>query len=230
MKTANQPINSSLKRGFTIVELAIVLVVIGIILAMAVKGKALVDAAKFRAEINKIRKLEAAMHIYIASNATSHPDGATQWGEVAMQFFYDKGILSPGELRVDGAAAKMNTSMGQLRWTPVQCEVMVQGDYRIFRYIQSFTPASDRSYCAALVSEDIQTGSFDHAPILPKYQCGIELMLDDENVTTGSARRVSSIGGAINPTNFTPEEYKNCMDMPEGILVPWADDMTYRVY
>ncbi len=59
-----------MKKGFTIVELAIVLVVIGIILAMAVKGKALVETARYKAEINKIRKLEAAVHIWLAT----HPD------------------------------------------------------------------------------------------------------------------------------------------------------------
>ena len=52
------------KSGFTIVELAIVLVVIGIIIGMAVKGKSLVDAARVRADLAKINKVEAAAAIY----------------------------------------------------------------------------------------------------------------------------------------------------------------------
>jgi prepilin-type N-terminal cleavage/methylation domain-containing protein len=67
MKTA---INNSLKKGFTIVELAIVLVVIGIILGMAVKGKALLHSARIKAEVAKLNKFEAAVATYFAKTGT----------------------------------------------------------------------------------------------------------------------------------------------------------------
>lgn len=52
------------KNGFTLIELAIVLVVIGLLLAMVVKGKSLIDAAKMKGELNKLSKIEAAVNTY----------------------------------------------------------------------------------------------------------------------------------------------------------------------
>ena len=60
-------------KGFTIVELAIVLVVIGIILGMAVKGKSLVDAARVKADLARIHKVESATAIYYAKTGGELP-------------------------------------------------------------------------------------------------------------------------------------------------------------
>jgi prepilin-type N-terminal cleavage/methylation domain-containing protein len=64
--------NNNIK-AFTIVELAVVLVVIGIILAMAVKGKQLVEAAQIKADIKKIENIRTAMYIYYAKTGR-YPD------------------------------------------------------------------------------------------------------------------------------------------------------------
>jgi prepilin-type N-terminal cleavage/methylation domain-containing protein len=51
----------SKKSGFTFVELAIVLVIIGIIMGMAIKGRTLIESAKMRSEVRKIEKVQAAI-------------------------------------------------------------------------------------------------------------------------------------------------------------------------
>ena len=60
-------------KGFTIVELAIVLVVIGIIIGMAVKGKSLVDAARVKADLARIYKIEAATAVYYTKTGGDLP-------------------------------------------------------------------------------------------------------------------------------------------------------------
>jgi prepilin-type N-terminal cleavage/methylation domain-containing protein len=49
------------KSGFTFVELAIVLVIIGIIMGMAIKGRTLIESAKTRSEVRKIEKIQASI-------------------------------------------------------------------------------------------------------------------------------------------------------------------------
>jgi prepilin-type N-terminal cleavage/methylation domain-containing protein len=48
------------KKGFSFVEMAIVLVIIGLIMGMVLKGKELITSSEIRKELNKFRKYEAA--------------------------------------------------------------------------------------------------------------------------------------------------------------------------
>ena len=52
------------QKGFTLVELAIVLVVIGLILGMAFKGKDLIDSAKVKSLAAQYEKIVAATNIF----------------------------------------------------------------------------------------------------------------------------------------------------------------------
>ncbi|MCI4625734.1 MAG: type II secretion system GspH family protein [Candidatus Magnetoovum sp. WYHC-5] len=52
--------------GFTLIELAIALVVIGIIIGMAVKGISLIDTSNKKADIQRINKIQTAVASYYA--------------------------------------------------------------------------------------------------------------------------------------------------------------------
>ena len=205
-------------RGFTIVELAIVLVVIGIILSMAVKGKSLVETARLRAEVNKIRKLEAAIHIYLVTHpdmqVVQHQSGHTQWGDFDMNYLYDNGILTKNDVR----------SMVDVRrwsedgyWVPMRCQYY--GDaLNIQRGANQTIPFKPTNFCARIFSEvDENSNVMYYFPVPRRIQCAIEIYLDDEDVTTGVARYLYG----YNSTNFTPDEYKNCLSLPAN----W--DMAY---
>lgn len=51
-------------RGFTLVELAIVLVIIGLILGMVLKGQELINDAKMKRTYNEVREVTAAIYTY----------------------------------------------------------------------------------------------------------------------------------------------------------------------
>ncbi|WP_293931901.1 type II secretion system protein [Iodobacter sp.] len=61
--------------GFTLVELAIVLVIIGLILGMAFKGKDLIDGAKVKSMAAQYNKVQAAFNIYFERYGAYPGDG-----------------------------------------------------------------------------------------------------------------------------------------------------------
>ncbi|QLG87016.1 prepilin-type N-terminal cleavage/methylation domain-containing protein [Chitinibacter bivalviorum] len=65
------------QQGFTLVELAIVLVIIGLILGMAFKGKDLIDGAKVKNMQAQYNKIVAAFNIYYEKYGNYPGDGCT---------------------------------------------------------------------------------------------------------------------------------------------------------
>jgi prepilin-type N-terminal cleavage/methylation domain-containing protein len=63
------------RKGFTLVELAIVLVIIGFLLGMALKGKHLIDSAKVKSEAVKWDKISTALAIYLERYGQLPGDG-----------------------------------------------------------------------------------------------------------------------------------------------------------
>jgi prepilin-type N-terminal cleavage/methylation domain-containing protein len=71
----NQAACQAKQSGFTLVELAIVLVIIGLILGMAFKGKDLIDGAKVKSAQANINKIQAGMNIYFERYGSYPGDG-----------------------------------------------------------------------------------------------------------------------------------------------------------
>jgi len=74
------------QRGFTLVEIAIVLVIIGLLLGGVLKGQSLIDSAKVKNVVQQIQSLQAAVNAYQDRYralpgddimATTHVPGAT---------------------------------------------------------------------------------------------------------------------------------------------------------
>jgi prepilin-type N-terminal cleavage/methylation domain-containing protein len=61
---ANHPLNRSGRAGFTILELSVVLVIIGLITASILGGQNLIDAAKIRAQIGQIDQFNTAVGMF----------------------------------------------------------------------------------------------------------------------------------------------------------------------
>jgi prepilin-type N-terminal cleavage/methylation domain-containing protein len=70
------------QRGFTLVELAIVLVIIGIILGAVLKGQELINNAKMKRAYNQYREVVAAIYTYYdryGKYPGDDPNAATRW-------------------------------------------------------------------------------------------------------------------------------------------------------
>lgn len=73
-------------RGFTLVELAIVLVIIGIILGAVLKGQELINNAKMKRAYNQYREVLAAVYTYYDRYGFypgDDPNAASRWGITA---------------------------------------------------------------------------------------------------------------------------------------------------
>lgn len=74
------------QKGFTLVELAIVLVIIGIILGAVLKGQELINNAKIKRAYNQYREVLAAVYTYYDKYGKypgDDPNAATRWASAS---------------------------------------------------------------------------------------------------------------------------------------------------
>src|ERR1700712_2229391 len=63
-RNQTMPVPTARQRGFTLVEIAIVLVIIGLLLGGVLKGQSLIDSAKVKNIIQQSNSLSAAVNAY----------------------------------------------------------------------------------------------------------------------------------------------------------------------
>ena len=217
------------KNGFTIVELAIVLVVVGIILAMAIKGKQLVDAARDRAELGKIMKLEAATAIYnsyVHGNFMDMLKGQTSTG----------GIVAVGvaPLRIEDMERLNIITFEQLKsrykliiasgeysgtydtyWMGIYCTKRPASNntHRWMPTGPAYTEdRGSRNICSTLIIEEPVPGiDYSETPVSRRMVCLIEDFLDDRNMDTGSGLKTGMTA------QMQPEEMKDCSVHPDDL-------------
>jgi prepilin-type N-terminal cleavage/methylation domain-containing protein len=222
-------------KGFTFVELAIVLVIIGIIMGLAVKGRTLIRGAKLRAEIRKIDKLQTALMSYINIYKGILPDyddnASTAPYSIDYNLFLEQDLI------------KMNDMLASYNATP---SISGTADtYAIWGYSMCGTDDDNVSFYGV----ECESGEFmicpnicvvgmklnpdrsvDYSPILLSMKCSIEAMADDMDYLNGSGR---------SSTGFADLEYSRAricsqeMDY-EDFLPSQADTVgstyTYRIY
>ena len=177
-------------KAFTIVEMAFVLVIVGLIVTMAVKGNQMVEYAKLRKEMLKVQKFQVALAGYWAREG-SMPGNPTDT-RVAGQALADAGIASMGD-QVNSYSDPSTTPRPM--WQLSYCiETAAYG----FSY--SFVQAQNaKSAC-------VEAGRTSYY-----FVCNYEVSYDDGNAGTGSAR-------AQYPTGINAAMYEDCDLTPNGYM------------
>ena len=195
-------------KGFTIVELAIVLVVIGIILGMAVKGKSLVDSAKMRAEVAKLNKFEAAAGQLYAMGVTKVRDGIGAPGGytfIPPQTFIDRGLLTKKDLEI---------GTSQSYWTFAYCSIRgargVDPDGGVYGPLRNFyLMGYHSSMICVMPTTDGESSTYKEIDI--KLACNIEIMKDDMSFNTGLGLQAFGRYTSANPTlGPSADAFKDC--------------------
>lgn len=189
-------------QGFTLVELAIVLIVIGLLLGMAFKGKSLVDAAKAKSDVNKYSKLATAVSVYyskygvLPGTITKDTPGAApaDIGTLTSKTLHDA-ILKDGLLKSNDFELSNN---GKAYLHVVGCEhIVFAGVSPVENQWLAVKPGEGIGLCVYRSTSSFDTIKSYNDNIkgainenLPQYEvCQMEVLLDDKSLTSGDGRR-----------------------------------------
>jgi prepilin-type N-terminal cleavage/methylation domain-containing protein len=160
-----------LAKGFTLIELAVVLVVIGIIIGMTFKGLELIDIANTRAEMQKLLKIRNSLVAWISVNTKTEAAGDFRQDNVSLGGKYVYKFTDLDDLTDDD------------RKNPF-------GPWYLTRGVAKASGTS-------LDDNEGDTFFIYGENLSPRFICYVETLLDDDNVSTGTAR--SSVSDINHP-------------------------------
>jgi prepilin-type N-terminal cleavage/methylation domain-containing protein len=184
------------KKGFSFVEMAIVLVIIGLIMGMALKGKELITSSEIRKELNKFRKYEAAFTGTLMKTnklPKNLPDDATNialfrdWSDNISDLFIEQNYLKKEDkfMRYD---------------TP---------DTVVFYPDLSVNTGGGYSKPSIVLGENFSVYLTNPSDM---FICLLENMIDDKNVNLSSGRYIGT--GSVN--NFEEQIYSDCFRLGDS--------------
>jgi prepilin-type N-terminal cleavage/methylation domain-containing protein len=177
----NQAACQAKQSGFTLVELAIVLVIIGLILGMAFKGKDLIDGAKVKSIAAQYNKVQAAFNIYFERYGAYPGDGCAALAAGATTCAGAKnGVLNT----VQEAAAAMTL----LQNTNLLSAADIQSPFGVNWGVSISTNgalgvAGTNYLSLVTAATGVPQGAGDR-----RYVCALDRMIDDGVWNTGNVR------------------------------------------
>lgn len=192
------------RKGFSLIELAVVLVLIGILISVGMKGRELIENARVKGEIEKIQKIRSAVSAYFEKytnlpgdiNYNGIIDSAETQGAVAA--LEDEGLVSKKDFK---------TVIGNGYYMFHQCGADFSGGGRL---INSGTNTCMRPVVDPGLDIDIPDNTTDTGS--PQLWCILEVSIDDKTVLSGTIRQweanIVNFAIAIN----TLDAYGQCLD------------------
>lgn len=184
------------QQGFTLVELAVVLVVIGLIMGMAFKGRDLIDGAKVKNAQAQYNKMAAAMNIYHEKYGSFPGDGWT---------------AAPGTATT-GATGIRNGILDSAIETAAATAVLQNSGLLTNADLQhAFNGAWSISNATGATHFDVginylTAGGIANSTVDARFVCQLDRVMDDGSPETGFIRSNASNGTA------TTSDYDNTVD------------------
>jgi prepilin-type N-terminal cleavage/methylation domain-containing protein len=154
------------KKAFTVIEMAIVLVIIGIILGMAVKGGALLQSSKIKAELRKADKIKTAAATWRVNNPAGigvFPRDPNDNSFLDIEHFVTLGYLSNADI---------NNPFNQWMLSRGNMPLSGHNDILNINYGKTFMLHSNN--------------------VSPQFLCNFEVLSDDADVDNGTVRSTIS--------------------------------------
>jgi prepilin-type N-terminal cleavage/methylation domain-containing protein len=178
-----------MKKGFTLVELAIVIVIVGIIAAMVFKGQTIYENSKLRSSLKNIEMIRTAFSniamdyeglipsiSYFENDDVTNPvcDTPGDWENgiySAECLLLSRGLLTDDKLVI--------YRRPDVKWTLISCNKGAL-DNNTHALIITPLPGSDNTHYGKHVC---LTGN-----VSERFSCYFEKIMDDDNVTSAFAR------------------------------------------
>lgn len=182
--------SNNASKGFSLVEMAIVLVVIGVIAGLAFKGKSLIDSARIKADIQKINKISTAITTYYSKYGTL-PGLDTASKQMTVKNIYNDltkgGFLKETDFKMSSLpntfyglhGCKISIINGKEMWDLV--ELNPRDNICIFRDGKSIKEYGDKY-------PDTTTPAAKSAYMNSYMICQLENLLDDDNIFSGDGK------------------------------------------
>ena len=214
----------SQQSGFTLVEIAIVLVIIGLLLGGILKGQELINSAKVKNLANDFRVIPTYIYAYqdkFKSLPGDDKDVTTHVGATGTAG--TGGTLGNGVIEGAWNAAETGTVEANIFWQHVRLANLAAGPTTVAAGFAPVNAVGGRIGISSATSTQVQisgmTGTYQvcSAGILGKFAKQLDIQMDDGVTNTGSMRAVpdgSALGTAGDATIDAAEEanpYTICM-------------------
>ena len=214
----------SQQSGFTLVEIAIVLVIIGLLLGGILKGQELINSAKVKNLANDFRVIPTYIYAYQDKFKSLPGDDSQVVAHVAGSTLATTPAASQGNGVINGNwNSNTNTDESFLFWQHVRLSNLAAGptDVTDPTYLPKNAVGGNLGISSA-TSAQIQvtgmTGTYQVCSkgILGKFAKQLDVQMDDGNETTGSMRAVpDNSGPGTTPVAITAAQeadpYTVCM-------------------
>jgi prepilin-type N-terminal cleavage/methylation domain-containing protein len=195
------------KRAFTIYEMAIVLVIIGIIMGMLVKGSSMIRTAQLRQELWKVEKIRAALSVFerqtsqCPGNICDDTAANTRYKD-AITDLVDSGLISDSDF-------VSNFDILNTRWALFPCVTGGDGTY---------TDVGSM-LCVAMYKGTIDTRPtvatrIDATPF--SVLGGYELYFDDNHTDTGIGR-LRKVPSSGHSGTYKREDFRDFLSQTDNL-------------
>ena len=202
------------QKGFTLVEIAIVLVIIGLLLGGVLKGQEMINAAKIKNDTDSLKSLQASIYAYKdragfypgTARATAPTNNALNGTQIvniesSASTAYDGTSVSLGQAAGSENAFADLTNEGFLKTPNIAPEVDDGGAFLIGYAEDGLATVTNAYATAATVEANKNYVCINYTTAVDNAQAiavGMDVKLDDGVAATGIVRTASTAaGGAI---------------------------------
>jgi len=202
---------SSKKSAFSLIELSIVLIVIGLLIAGITGGASLIKSSELRSVMSEARGYAVAVNAFYSQYDALPGDYGTAVGTVStnvgdgdgtIEFANDYDAVSEGSIAwyalkqigaIDDTLTTLASNSSQVRGTNIPSSKIKSAGW-IFSYVNSQnTVVLTRATTAATADGD-EADSVATAALLPSDALSIDSKIDDGTANTGKLRSIINTG------------------------------------
>jgi type II secretory pathway pseudopilin PulG len=185
------------KVAFSLVEMAVVLMVIGIIVGISIKTLAIIDTAKNKKDLTTVTRLEAGLKSYLSTTGAIPPDNITVPAILETAPLISMHYISADDL--------LSATHKNHKWVYRHCGFANNsGEFTPDNTTQTPYEKSGDMICLAL--RDSADSDVNNVDMYTSFACAIETQFDDRNILRGKGR--SAV--ASDSTALVEEDYIDC--------------------